>query len=182
MTPEIISILSLFSSIFTRPTWKKIQPLFIGAILCRGARRVSSILRVMGLGGERSFSKYHWVFNQAQWSGLALSKILLGLLIRCLPKSWPILVAVDETLERRRGRKITAKGMYRDAVRSSQSHVVTCMGLKWEVMTLIVPLPWSKRPWALPLLTVLAPSKQANEKAGKRHKDMPNGKACCTLA
>lgn len=170
LTPEIISILSLFSSVFTRPTWKKIQTLFIGAILCRGARRVSSILRVMGLGGERSFSKYHRVFNQAQWSGLALSKILLGLLIRCLPKSWPILVAVDETLERRRGKKIKAKGMYRDAVRSSQSNVVTCMGLKWEVMTLIVPLPWSKRPWALPFLSVLAPSKQANEKAGKRHK------------
>lgn len=166
MTPEIISVISVFSSVFTQPTWKKIQTLLVGAVLCRGARRVSSILRVMGLGGEKSFSKYHRVFNQARWSGLALSKILLGLLIQCLPKSWPVLVAVDETLERRRGKKIKAKGMYRDAVRSSQSNVVTCLGLKWEVMTLIVPLPWSKRPWALPFLSVLAPSKQSDEKAG----------------
>jgi hypothetical protein len=92
------------------------------------------------------------------------------MLVKLLPESWPILIAVDETLERRRGKKIKAKGIYRDAVRSSQSKVVTCFGLKWECMTLIVPLPWCKRPWALPFLTVLSPSKKANEQAGKRHK------------
>lgn len=73
-------------------------------------------------------------------------------------------------LERRRGKKIKAKGVYRDAVRSSQSKVITSFGLKWECMMLIVQLPWSKRPWALPFLTVLAPSKKSNEKAGCRHK------------
>ena len=99
-----------------------------------------------------------------------MSKILLGLLIAILPPSWPILIAVDETLERRQGKKIKAKGAYRDAVRSSQSKVVISFGLKWECMMLIVPLPWCKRPWALPFLTVLAPSKKANEKAFKRHK------------
>lgn len=170
MTAEIITVLAAFSSQFTQPTWKNMKTLFLGAILCKGARRVTSILRVMGLTHEKNFSKYHRVLRYATWNGLALSKILLGLLVQCLPKSWPILIAVDETLERRRGKKIKAKGMYRDAVRSSQSHVVTCLGLKWEVMTLIVPLPWSKRPWALPFLTVLAPSKQANERAGIRHK------------
>jgi len=92
------------------------------------------------------------------------------MLITILPASWPILIAVDETLERRKGKKIKAKGVYRDAVRSSQSKVITSFGLKWECMTLIVPLPWCSRPWALPFLTVLAPSKKANEKAGKRHK------------
>ena len=81
---------------------------------------------------------------------MALAKILLGLLIALLPASWPVIVAVDETLERRKGKKIKAKGVYRDAVRSSQSNLVTSFGLKWECMTLIVPLPWCKRPWALP--------------------------------
>ena len=102
--------------------------------------------------------------------GLALAKILFGLLIKILPESWPILVAVDETLERRRGKKIEAKGLYRDAVQSTQSNVVTSYGLKWEAMMLIVPLPWCKRPWALPFLTLLAPSKRSNETAGRRHK------------
>ena len=170
MTPEIISIITVFACEFNRPTWKKMQTLFIGAILCRGARRVTSILRVMNLGQERNFSKYHRVLNHASWDGIALSKILLGLLIKLIPESWPILVAVDETLERRKGKMIKAKGVYRDAVRSSQSHLVTSYGLKWECMTLIVPLPWCRRSWALPFLTVLSPSKKSNEAAGRQHK------------
>ena len=144
--------------------------MFLGAILCRGPRRVSSVLRIMGLANEINFSKYHRVLSHARWNGLALSKILLGLLIQILPASWPILIAVDETLERRKGKKIKAKGVYRDAVRSSQSKVITSFGLKWECMMLIVPLPWCNRPWALPFLTVLSPSKKANDKAGRAHK------------
>ena len=170
MTAEIVSVLAAFSSEFSRPTWKNIQILLIGAILCRGPRRVSSILRVMGLASIANYSKYHRVLSRAKWNGLMLSKILLGLLIELLPESWPILIAADETLERRRGKKIKAKGLYRDAVQSSQSNVVTSYGLKWECMTLIVPLPWCKRPWALPFLTVLAPSKKSNEAEGRRHK------------
>lgn len=170
LTTEILAVLAAFSSEFSRPTWKNIQILLIGSILCRGPRRVSSVLRVMGLASVRNFSKYHRVLSRAKWDGLALAKILLGLLIKLLPNSWPILVAVDERLERRKGRKIKAKGLYRDAVRSSQSNVVTSFGLKWECMMLIVPLPWCKRPWALPFLTILAPSKKSNEQAGRRHK------------
>lgn len=170
MTTEILAVLAAFSSEFTRPTLKNIKILLIGAILCRGPRRISSVLRVMGLATEGNFSKYHHVLSRARWDGLMLAKIMLGLLIKLLPESWPILIAVDETLERRRGRKIKAKGLYRDAVASSQSNVVTSYGLKWECMMLIVPLPWCKRPWALPFLTVLAPSKKSNEAAGRRHK------------
>ena len=125
MTPEIISVIVVFACEFNRPTWKNMQTLLLGAILCRGARRVSNILRVMNLSQEANFGKYHRVLNRAAWDGLVLSKILLGLLIKLLPESWPILVAVDETLERRQGKKIKAKGVYRDAVRSSQSHLVT---------------------------------------------------------
>lgn len=170
MTAEIVSVLAAFSSEFSRPTWKNIQILLIGAILCRDARRVSSILRVMGLSSVRNYSKYHRVLSRAKWDSLVLAKILFGLLVELLPDSWPILIAVDETLEHRKGKKIKAKGAYRDAVRSSQSNVVTSFGLKWECMTLIVPLPWCKRPWALPFLTVLAPSKKSYEAAGRRHK------------
>lgn len=170
MTTDILAVFAAFSSEFSRPTWKNIQTLLIGAILCRGVRRVSNVLRVMGLSSVRNYSKYHRVLSRAKWDGLILSKILFGLLVELLPDSWPILIAVDETLERRKGKKIKAKGAYRDAVRSSQSKVVTSFGLKWECMTLIVPLPWCKRPWALPFLTILVPSKKSNEAAGRRHK------------
>ena len=170
LTGVIVSVLAAFASNFTKPTWKNLQILFIWAILCRGPRRITSILRVIGLKNENNFSKHHRILSHARWNGLALSKIFLGLLIVILPASWLILIAVDETLERRQGKTIKAKGAYRDAVRSSQSTVVISFGLKWECMMLIVPLPWCKRPWALPFLTVLAPSKKSNEKAGRRHK------------
>ena len=169
--PEtIIALLAPFAPLFTRPVWTHVQVLLIGALLCRGPRTVSSVLRVMGLGAERRFEKYHRVLSRARWSGLQGAKILLGLLIRLLPSGWPILVGVDETLERRRGAKIKAKGYYRDAVRSSEKVVVKCYGLQWNSMMLLVPLPWSSRVWALPFLTVLVPSKRANESAGRRHK------------
>ena len=170
MTPEIISVLAAFAPLFTRPTWKNINTLLMGAILCRGARRITSILRVMGLSEIKNFSKFHRVLSRARWDSLAASKILFGLLIKLLPSGWPIIIAVDETLERRRGKKIKAKGAYRDAVASSQSRVVISFGLKWECMTLIVPLPWCKRPWALPFMMILSPSKKSDDAAEKTHK------------
>lgn len=167
---EIITLLSVFASEFSGPTWENIQALLTGAILCRGPRRITSILRVLGLSQISNFGKYHRVLSRAKWNSVNLSRILFGLLIAALPDSFPILIAADETLERRKGKKIKAKGYYRDAVRSSQSVVVKCFGLKWECMALIVPLPFCKRPWALSFMTVLAPSEKSNIAAGKKHK------------
>jgi len=124
----------------------------------------------MGFGQEQRFAKDHRVLNRACWSGRQGSHILLGLLVPLLPAPWPLIVGTDETIARRRGKKIAAKGCYRDAVRSTEQHVVTCFGLKWLAMMLLVPLPWSPRPWALPFLTVLAPSARAKTAARQRHK------------
>ena len=104
------AILKPFSSLFTVPTWKHMLVLLTGAILCQGARRVSTILRIMGLSQERRFEKYHRVLNLAKWNSIACAKILFGLLVQLLPASLPILIVVDDTIERRNGRKIKAKG------------------------------------------------------------------------
>lgn len=126
----ITSILNAFSVMFTLPTWQHVQVLLTGAILCQGARRVSSILRVMGLTHEKRFEKYHRVLNRAKWNSMIGAKILLGLLVALLPPSFPILIVIDDTIERRRGKKIKAKGCYRDACRSTEEMVITCFGLK----------------------------------------------------
>ena len=124
----------------------------------------------MYLSQEKNYSMYHNVLQRAKWSGLDAAKILFGLIISALPNRFPVLVAVDETLERRQGKKIKAIGAYRDALRSSKANLVISFGLKWECMALIVPLPWCQRYWALPFLSLLAPSKKANVKAGKKNK------------
>ncbi len=169
--PEVIlSLLANFAHIFTKSTWKYAQSLLMGALLCTGKRTVSSALRAMGLAHERRFERYHRVLSKAKWDGIGLAKILLGLLVMFLPKDAPILVAMDETIERRNGRKIKAIGCYRDACRSTHSLVIKCFGLKWLCAALIVKLPWSNRYWALPFMTMLCTSKKHDADKGIQHK------------
>lgn len=172
MLPDVaLMVLGSFAPMFTRPVWNHVQVLVTGAILCRGSHTVTGVLRTLGLASEESFCNYHRVLSRARWSGLQGAKILLGLLVALAAHlGYPLIILVDETLERRKGKRIKAKGYYRDAVRSTQSKVVKCCGLKWICLMVLVPLPWSPRPWALPFLTLLAPSAQADEKAGRRHK------------
>ena len=128
----------------------------------------------MGLASERRFTNYHRVLNRATWSALQGSRMLLGLLITCfVPTGATIVLGADDTVERRSGRTITAKGCSRDAVRSTKKHVVHCFGLKWVAMMLLVPVPWARRVWALPFLTALCqPAKPKDE---RRHKTSVDG-------
>lgn len=166
----ILNILSPFSQLFSSPTWKKAQLLCVGAILCQGARRISSILHIMGMAHNKGFGKYHRFLNRDEWSPLMGAKILFGLLVSLIPPNQTLMIVFDDTVERRKGRTIKAKGCYRDAVRSTQSHVVTCYGLKWMSLCLLVKLPWNTRPWALPFLTFLQYPKKYDEKMQRSHR------------
>lgn len=167
---DIINVLERFAPVFSARVWRHAKILLIGAILCCRERTVAAILRVMGLGNDPHFGNYHRVLSKALWSGLQAAKILLGLLVVLVPVNLPIIIGVDDTIERRKGEKIKDKGCYRDPVRSTKKHVVRCFGLKWLCMMLIVSVPWSERHWALPFLTVLTPSKKANAENNRRHK------------
>lgn len=81
-------------------------------------------------------------------------------------------MGLDDTIERRRGKRIAAKGIYRDPVRSSDSHLVKASGLRWLSLMLLVPIPWAQRVWALPFLTVLAPSQRYHQQRNHRHKQL----------
>jgi len=87
-----------------------------------------------------------------------------------VPEGGPLVVGIDETLERRWGKKISAKGVYRDPVRSTHENVVKDSGLRWVCAMLLVEIPWAARVWALPFLSVLAPSERYAAKRGRRHK------------
>src|SRR5918992_1512758 len=165
--PEaIILVLAPFAPLFSHRVWLHAQPLLLGAMLAPGVRTVTAALRVMGLATEHRFTSYHRVLNRAAWSARHGSRILLELLVTCLvPPGATIVLGADDTVERRSGRKITAKGCYRDAVRSSKNHVIRCFGLKWVSMMLLVPVPWAQRVWALPFLSALC---WPAEKSGRR--------------
>src|SRR4051794_29110432 len=144
--------------------------LLVGAMLAPGKRTVTSCLRIIGLSQERRFVNYHRVLSRARWSGRAASRLLLGLLVQRLVPEGPIVLGVDDTIERRRGKHIQAKGIYRDPVRSSHSHFVKASGLRWVSLMLLAPVPWAARTWALPFLTCLAPSERYMRKHRRRHK------------
>ena len=80
-----------------------------------------------------------------------------------------VLFGLDDTIERRRGDHITAKGIYRDPVRSSHAHMVKASGLRWLGCMLLTPISWANRVWALPFLTVLCPSERFYAQHGHRH-------------
>jgi len=169
----IVQVLEIFSPVFNNPTWKKMKVLLTGFILAPAGRTISSALRVMGLSFEAHFQNYHRVFNRDRWSARQFSKILLHLLIRIFVKEGePVVVGVDETIERRRGKRIAAKGIYRDAVRSSKEFFVKTSGLRWISMMLLATVPFAKRVWALPFFSVLAPSERYHKERGKRHKSI----------
>src|ERR671931_1876456 len=167
--PEAITlVLAPFAPLFSHRVWLHAQLLLLGAILAPKARTVTAALHVMGLATERRFTNYHRVLNRATWSARQGSRILLGLLITLLvPPGATIVLGADDTVERRTGRKIKAKGCYRDAVRSTKKHVIRCFGLKWVSMMLLVPVPWAQRVWAMPFLTALC--RPAKKKDPRRH-------------
>src|SRR5947209_6895477 len=123
-----MAILAPFAPVFSRPIWRRMHVLLVGALLAPGQRMMTSILRVLGLEHRSSFGTYHRVLSRAVWSSLALSRILLGLLVTTFAADGLLVIGIDETIERRRGAKISTKGIYRDPVRSSHSHFVEASG------------------------------------------------------
>jgi len=172
LTPSLAKVIKPFACLFTKPTWAKLQVLLIGAILSPKKRTVTSALSVMGRADHNDYAKYHQVLNRAVWSMFKASRILLSLLLKSFDQGGALVFGIDETLERRWGKKINAKGIYRDAVRSSHSHFVKCSGLRWISLMWLAPIPWAKRVWALPVLTALAPSERYCREQGIRHKKL----------
>src|SRR5215210_4746158 len=168
----MIQVLAPFAPLFSKSVWHHAQTLLAGAILAPGRRTVASALRAVGLEQERCFCRYHRVLSRAAWSGREVSRVLLGLLVEAFVPEGPLVLGVDETLERRRGKKISAKGIYRDPVRSSREHFVKTSALRWVSVALLTPVPWASRVWSLPFLSALAYSERYAEEQGKRHKTL----------
>ena len=171
LPPKMVQVLAPFAPLFSKRVWQNAQLLLVGVILAPGARTVSSALRAVGLDREKRFHRYHRVLSRASWSSLEASRVLLRLLVETfVPEGCPLVVGIDETLERRYGRKIAARGVYRDPVRSTHETFVKSSGLRWVCVMLLVEVPWASRVWALPFLSALAPSERYAAKRGKRHK------------
>jgi len=165
--------LSGFANLFTRPTWPHVVVLLAGAILAPGRRTVTAALRILGRDHESDFCTFHRVLSRAAWSSRAVARHLLQMLVNAfLPPDAPIVIGLDDTIERRWGNKIKARGIYRDPVRSSKGHFVKASGLRWLSAMLLVRVPWADHIMALPFLTLPAPSKRFYEGKSRKQKTL----------
>jgi DDE superfamily endonuclease len=163
---EINEVFTPFKVLFVQQrSWHKAQLMLVGALLCRGQRTVSQVLRVMGLEQERQYGKYYRMLSRVGWSGLAAAQILLGLIVALLGSGETVVIGIDETLERRWGKQIWGLGIYRDGVKSSLKHTAKSTGVRWQVMQVLLKLPWSHRVWGLPFFTLIVPSQAAAQQS-----------------
>jgi hypothetical protein len=169
---ELLPLIVEFASLFSKPVWEHAKLLVVGAILAPGKRTVTAALRVCGLSQEKGFVNYHRVLNRARWSAMAAAQLLLHLLVSTFAPEGELIFGLDDTIERRRGEQIKAKGIYRDPVRSSHSHFVKASGLRWLCSMLLVEMPWAEAIWGLPFLTVLCPSQRYHQERGRRHQKL----------
>ena len=171
--PPLVAVLMRpFREFFTAPTFDRLLTLLVGVVLATGQRTVAAALRVMGLSEAKDFARYHFVLNHARWDSRAVARKLLLLIVRRFAPSGAIVIGLDDTIERRWGPKISARGIYRDPVRSSHGHFVKTSGLRWLSAMAMVPVPWARRRWGLPFLTILAPSERWALVHGRRHKKL----------
>ena len=146
-----------FRGAFTSPTWRLVLVPIMGALLAPGKRTVSACLRMTGRAMCATFASYHQVLNRARWDPRDLARRLARHLVGRPVERGPIIIALDDTIERRWGARIRARGIYRDPVRSSRGHFVKTSGLRWLSFMLLAPLPWLPGIEALPILTIPCP-------------------------
>ena len=171
--PEPYStLIAPFAPHFSKRVWKHALILLVGAILAPHQRTVTACLRIVGRQHNKHFQNFHRVLNRTAWSSLALSRTLFLILIQTFAATGDLVVGFDDTIERRWGAKIRARGIYRDPVRSSHSHFVKASGLRWLTAMVLVPIPWAHHVWALPFLTALAPSERYYQGRVRAHKPL----------
>jgi len=151
LPPRFLSRLAGFADLFTRPTWSNVLVLLAGVILAPGRRTVTTALRILGRDRDPDFCTFHRILNRAAWSSRAAAGRLLLLLVTAfVPSGAAVVIGIDDTIERRWGPKISARGIYRDPVRSSKGHFVKASGLRWLSAMLLVRVPWADQSWRCP--------------------------------
>ncbi len=171
---EVGAVCAAFASLFTRPSWRRAQALLCGTLLAPANHVLTAALRALGLASDAGFQNYHRLLNRTRWSAREAAGILLRMLVAAFAPTGPLILGLDETVERRRGPKIQARAIYRDAARSSRECFQKTSGLRWLGLHLLVPVRWARRVWALPFLTALCPSARYAPylARGRRHKSL----------
>ncbi len=167
---QVRTIFDPLEPAFSRPIHRRFVLLALAAILTLGGRTITNLLRVLGILAPGHPSSYHRVFSRDRWSLSSLARRYVAAVLARFVPAGTVLLAGDDTVTEHPGPHVYGKGRHRDPVRSTHTYTAFRWGHKWVVLTVLVPVPWATRRWALPLLVALYRPKEENLKCGRRHK------------
>jgi hypothetical protein len=142
-----------FATVFSQPSFANFTTLIAGWVFCMGRRTVTGLITAAGAIGKKHFSCYHRFFSRAKWDLDSLGHIILKLALHFVPKDAVILLATDDTLARKTGKRIWGAAMHHDPLRSTRRKHFFSFGHSWVVLSLVIELPFTKgKCFALPFL------------------------------
>jgi hypothetical protein len=144
-------LLGQFFQNFTKPGAEIFFRLMTGWVLCTCRRTITGILTFADPWAQRAHDAYHRFLPDARWSMTELFRLLAKILIQAFCRNGIVILALDDTLFHRSGRKVDGAGWWRDAVRSTHKNVVYAWGLNLIVLTLQIQPPWGGEPLGLPI-------------------------------
>lgn len=151
----------------TRPGFGNLLVVFVGWVMTMGPHAVTQALVVTAVAGRWHHETFHRFFSRGSWQPDELGRLLFACVLRLLRAGAPISIVVDDTLAPKKGPHVFGIGCHLDAVRSTRKYRVFCFGHCWVVLAVLVRVPFSTPPWALPVLFRLYRTKR--ECAEKGH-------------
>lgn len=174
LPPPVHAVFAPLAPALTRPTYHRRVLLALAAILTVGGRTVANLLRLLGALAPGHSSAYHRVLSHRRWSFRRLARRYVTAVLARFAPHGPVELAGDDTVTEHPGATVYGKGCHRDPVRSTKSFTAYRWGHKWVVLALLVPFPFCRRRWALPLMVALyRPPAKGTENSPKRAHKTP---------
>src|SRR5260370_15267339 len=151
---SLTTLLAGVALVCAAPSFRRFCGLACGFLAQTRKRTVCGMLAGAGLARVWPHDRAHRFFSRARWDpgqlGLAVAQLVVALLV---PAGEPVVVAIDDTLFRRRGKKVWAASWFHDG--SAPGPAKTGYRNNWVIAAIIVWLPAVRRPIAIPVLAKL---------------------------
>ncbi|MCH7595426.1 MAG: transposase [Planctomycetes bacterium] len=161
LTSTMDASIQQFASCFTKPSFQTFRVIVAGWLLGGGRRTVTHVL----LAGDglkiKTFSCYHRFFSKARWTIDSMGRVIVSMVLKFIPKDTPIVAAIDDTLNRKTGKRIWAAGMHHDPILSKGKRCLFSFGHNWVVLSIQLRFAFAPdKVWSLPILMRLYRRKQ----------------------
>lgn len=169
MLRALLAVLEALRPALTRPGFSNMLVVFSGWVLTSGTHAITQALVAAKVAGRRHHETFHRFFSRGAWCADELGRLLFLGIVQLLPPDVPIRVVLDDTVTAHKGPHVFGIGSHVDAVRSTRRRKVFVFGHCWVVLAVLVPVPFSPRLWAVPILLRLCRNEKECKRKGEKH-------------